>query len=694
MKKTILFLLPLMLLPMVARAHDFYVDGIYYNIINDNEVAVTFRGTSFNSYREYSEEIIIPETVSYYGKTYTVTSIGALAFGDCPNLTSVTIPNTVISIGGSAFTACDGLSNVTIPNSVTSIGGYAFHLCSGLIDIIIPNSVESIGSNAFIGTPWYDNQPAGLVYAGLVLYKYKGSMPSGTSITIEEGTLGISGSAFENCTGLTNIIIPNSVKSIGTRAFSGCCNLANIIIASDNQYYDSRDNCNALIETATNTLVAGCKNSFIPNSVMSIAPYAFNECSSLTSIEIPNSVTFIGERAFYQCLGLTSLDIPNSVTYIGDYAFNECRGLKSLVFPSSVTATGSYVFGNCLGLKIVEIPISATCINGSTFYNPRYSTLFISGDGDWQANGINGDPANAALYIGKDVTGLKGLRTPTQSDVYSYAINPPICDDNTFSISNYSVTLHVPAASLAAYFTAEYWSNFDNIIGDAIEPEDITISNEFINLQLEDDPINLNAIVHPANATPNNIIWISTNTAVAIVNNGTVTARGPGECDIIAQCLNKKALCHVVVNDTTVTIILDQHEAMLLPNHMLILTPSASPLIPEGYTVSSSDPSVAAARLVNNRIQVVGIKEGTTTITVGSVDGTAIPATCLVTVYTEPGDMNCDGFVNISDVTSLIDYLLSGDDSQISTKNADVNGDESINISDVTELIDILLRGD
>ena len=130
----------------------------------------------------------------------------------------------------------------------------------------------------------------------------------------------------------------------------------------------------------------------------------------------------------------------------------------------------------------------------------------------------------------------------------------------------------------------------------------------------------------------------------------------------------------------------------MLPNHIITLTPSASPILPD-LTVSSSDPTVAAARVVSNKVQVVGIKEGTATITVGSVDGTAIPATCLVTVYTEPGDINCDGFVNISDVTSLIDYLLSGDESQISTKNADVNGDESINISDVTELIDILLSG-
>lgn len=275
-------------------------------------------------------------------------------------------------------------------------------------------------------------------------------------------------------------------------------------------------------------------------------------------------------------------------------------------------------------------------------------------------------------------------------NIYSYNPVPPTADVNTFLA--YNSTVHVPASSLAAYFIAPYWSNFANIVGDAIEPTDVTISQDTIVLNITDAPINLSAVVTPANANPNEILWSSTKKNIATVSNGKVSAVGAGECDIIAQCLNRFDTCHVVVNDATITITLDKQEVMVLPNHIITLMPTASPVMPD-LSVTSSDPSVAAARLVNNKIQVVGIKEGTTTITVGSVDGTAIPATCLITVYTEPGDMNCDGFVNISDVTSLIDYLLSGDDSQVSTKNADVNGDESINISDVTTLIDILLSG-
>ena len=168
---------------------------------------------------------------------------------------------------------------------------------------------------------------------------------------------------------------------------------------------------------------------------------------------------------------------------------------------------------------------------------------------------------------------------------------------------------------------------------------------------------------------------------------------GVGECDIIAQCLNKSAICHVVINDVIVTITLDQQEAKLLPNHILVLTPSSTPIMPEGYTVYSNDPTIASARMVNGKVQVVGITEGTATITVGSTDGTAIPATCYVTVYTELGDVNSDGFVNISDVTDLIDYLLSGNGSSYNLSNADCDKDGNVNISDVTMLIDYLLGG-
>ena len=206
-----LFTALLLLCTTVATAQDFVVGGISYNILSSEGKTVEVAG----GVNEYAGSVSIPESVAYNGITFCVTSIGCGAF--------------------------DG--------------------CSGLASVIIPNSVTSIGDDAFYDTAWYNSQPDGVVYAGKVLYKYKGTMPLNTSVTVKDGTLSIAAGAFYNCTGLIGIEIPNSVESIG-------------------------DN-------------------------------AFRDCYSLTSIEFPNSVTDIGNYAFKGCSGLTSITslIPAEYLY-------------------------------------------------------------------------------------------------------------------------------------------------------------------------------------------------------------------------------------------------------------------------------------------------------------------------------------------------------------------------------------------
>ncbi|MCR5424737.1 MAG: leucine-rich repeat protein [Bacteroidales bacterium] len=297
---------------------------IYYQITDysfDNPTVAIIRPSGGWNTREMPTGVVtIPSSITISVHNCTVTSIDVNAFEYCTGLTSVTIPNSVTSIGNNAFKGCTGLTSVTIPSSVTSIGDYAFRECSGLTSITIPNSVRSIGN-----------------------------------------------AAFYLCTGLTSVTIPNSVRSFGGNAFNRCTGLTSITVASDNWYYDSRNNCNAIIDRATNTLISGCMNTIIPNSVTSIGSGAFEYCTGLTSITIPNSVISIDAAAFQNCSGLTTVTIPNSVTSIGTYAFGHCTGLTSVTIPNSVTSIGNNAFFNCSSLTSVTIPNSVTTISNCAF---------------------------------------------------------------------------------------------------------------------------------------------------------------------------------------------------------------------------------------------------------------------------------------------------------------------------------------
>ena len=484
-------------------AYDFQSGDLYYNITSDSTVAVTYQ--EYNSSSNYASiyTVTVPETVTYNGTTYSVTSIGDYAFRNCSSLTSVTIGESVTSIGEEAFYNCSSLTSITIPNSVTSIGRVAFFDCSSLTSVTIPNSVTSIGRGAFVGCPsitktnytgniasWCDisfgNEYANPIYYSKNLYideqevkdlvipntvnsirdytfSYCSSLTSITipnsvtsigdeafqycssltSITIPESVTSIGSStfigcyflkenfinnssldaeannywdatfvdteidgllirdntiircrpyvisatipdnvtsigdyafsghssltsvtipnsvtsigkyAFQYCRSLISVTIPNSVTSIGNRTFCGCDALTSMVVESGNATYDSRENCNAIIETATNNLLAGCQNTIIPNSVTSIRNYAFYGCSSLTSVTIPNSVTWIGYEAFRDCSSLTSVTIPESVTGIGYEAFRDCSSLISVTIPNSLTSIGDLAFYGCSSLSTV-----------------------------------------------------------------------------------------------------------------------------------------------------------------------------------------------------------------------------------------------------------------------------------------------------------------------------------------------------
>ena len=364
----------------------------------------------------------------------SVTNIGISAFNGCTGLTSVTIPDSVTNIGISAFNGCTGLTSVTIPDSVTNIGISAFNGCTGLTSVTIPDSVTAMGTSAFegctgltsitvsSGNKKFDsrNNCNGIIEtaSNTLIYGCKNTdIPDSvtsigksafrnctglTSITIPDSVTDIGANAFRDCTGLTSITIPDSVTDIGYLAFSNCTGLESITVSGGNKKYDSRNNCNGIIETATNALISGCKNTDIPNSVTSIDDHAFWGCTGLTSVTIPDSVTSIGGGAFSDCTGLSSITIPDSVTSIGDYAFRGCTGLTSVAIPDSVTSVGSFTFYGCTGLASITIPDSVTSISRFAFAGCAGLTSITIPDSVTKIDG----------YAFADCTGLTSITIP------------------------------------------------------------------------------------------------------------------------------------------------------------------------------------------------------------------------------------------------------------------------------------------
>jgi hypothetical protein len=281
----------------------------------------------------YAEAAAVTDLGQVFKSNRTITSFNELQY-----FTGLT------SIGNSAFLNCSSLTSVEIPNSVTSIGYWAFYYCTSLTSVEIPNSVTSIVSDAFYF-----------------------------------------------CTGLTSIEIPNSVTSIGTNPFTGCRGLEQIVVASDNAYFDSRENCNAIIKTSTNALVTGCKNTVIPNSVTSIGSSAFYNCTGLTSITIGNSISTIGSTAFYACNRLNSITVlaetppslyihPNNPSL---YSFASVPQNIPVFVPCDAledyqTASGWRDFTNFIGLCSGEV---------SVMVNPSEGGM-VTGDGYYSSGEI------------------------------------------------------------------------------------------------------------------------------------------------------------------------------------------------------------------------------------------------------------------------------------------------------------------
>ncbi|MBO4597988.1 MAG: leucine-rich repeat domain-containing protein [Bacteroidaceae bacterium] len=298
-----------------------------------------------------------------------IEKIGDEAFFGYQELGIITIPEGVKKINDKAF-AESSLRGIELPSTLEKFNASAFARCRGLEIIrIAPNNVHFDSRdkcNAIIETK--DNR--------LIL---------GCKATvIPNSVTKIKSFAFED-RGLQSIEIPASVTKLENLAFAGCDDLESISVDSRNTVFDSRDNCNAVINTKANSLVVRCKNTVIPLSVSEIGFGAYYKCQSLTSIDLPEHITVINNSAFEGCNGLTSIFLPDNVKKIGDDVFRNCTNVTEAFLPKNMSYCGERAFENCINLKTVSLQRSAdirdyafnNCKSLNEIYIPDYSHLGV-----------------------------------------------------------------------------------------------------------------------------------------------------------------------------------------------------------------------------------------------------------------------------------------------------------------------------
>lgn len=461
----------------------FDVDGVFYKMASLEDSVVTVVGAS-------ASEIIIPDSV-VYDKKYAVKVIGNGAFSGNTELESVVISEGVTTLGSSAFADCSNLRSISIPSTLVNgnfsynIRGYstyspAFYGCTGLENITVAEGHPNLDSRNDCNALIWTNEGQDEVHL----------MMGCKTTVIPDGVTVIGEYAFHS-TDIEKVIIPNSVTRLGYGAFfqcsnlttlqigSGltefsyagdvsepfisCYNLRTIVIDETNPLVDSRNNCNAIIETATNTILLGCNGTTIPEGVTAVNPDAFSKCHYLESLYVPASLTSIPLGSFNGCRSLKSIVVDEANTMYDSR--NNCnaiietatdtliRGCMNTIVPEDVVCIGHCAFAECLGLEGIVIPDAVHTIGNYALAAIHLRTITLG----------SGLKSMGSFPFGDMRWSIQPAK-PLNSIVFKGSVPPVFEDQSGFSSLMHSyVQLVVPEGSLAAYQSTDVWKDFAHI---------------------------------------------------------------------------------------------------------------------------------------------------------------------------------------------------------------------------------------
>ena len=671
-----LFLALLVSTDVISCAADFEVDGISYTI-NSNGVSVSVaRGEE-----SYSGDVVIPSTVTYEDVTYTVTSIPERLFSFCDGLNSLYISSTVTNIADGVCgynnnlvsivvdpdnpkydsrDSCNAIietatnkiiaacNKTVVPNTVKIIGQRAFSGCYKITALNLPNSVESI---EYLG--YY--QCSGL-----------------KDLVFPESVKSISHNAFDGCSGLTSVHIPKSVEFIGRAAFNFSENLVSLVVDSENPRYDSRNDCNAIIETATNTLLIGCKLTEIPNEISTIAEAAFYRCG-LTHFEAPDSLKKIERMAF--CYGyFTTMIIPDAIEVIDFKTFVSCYKLKDLHLGKGLKVIGYRAFEGCSGLTTLDIPDNVEELGYEAFYACSGLKKVTLGKGIKRMSG------DVFHYINIDT-------------ITCYMETPPSITANCFKPEIHETAiLRVPFFALNNYRTAPNWQDFIHLEGiEAVFEVDgiyylATSESTAVVVSVPDGEEGYSGNVN----IPSSVTYLGMNFDVTGIGANafdgcydlTSIVIAEGVASIGAQAFQGCTGLKEVTMGSGMTMIGAKAFNYCNALERITCRDTVPPVMENANCFTNK--AYSQATLVVPRQHIGAYQSADFWYKFASITGFGSIGL---------GDVDGDGIISVSDITALVDIILGGvTDEGYYPEFGDMNYNGRIDVGDVTTLVDFILH--